>query len=645
MKHHPMDDILRPKYSAKRRARGKQAEYSDSADQDGANNASSAPAVSPIPHCRRSSRKIHQGETPIYSAKWHPLDHMLRENACSISDTKRDDHSKSSRNQLGDSSASSKDKEDFVTVKPDFRLNRDTDRAIGFHGTASIGPNSRRSARVSSSKDALPNYDMKYGNLICRISITRLTNFRSRYHVMDSTIRPKFAEKRLLRRSIHSESKMDVPVAPAWSKLQNPYLDRTSLEWAEIQDIDRCIYLLQRGAPLDSNTLPEDPTYDSLKKLLFDEGAIILDEFSSSEGTELLKVRYESVRLGLQNFFGSGPEPVNKKDWILSKCEGFDVYDWKRGSMYRKHRSDITMKGTKTTSDPDISGFVTPTAKRATKNHNNGPTVSSEDRSRSEVEMPTRIQYRKSEETDSNTSCTDSIPASEAATKRAVIVDLADDDELDRINETEESLVESMRGGYISSSIMSDTALAELLFPAEEFSDEASYDTVGLVSGDSTNSGHPNSLPTQADKTCDELHNVDPEAKTFDLDTSSDRGLGEYVSFGKEETTLDVEFDGRDRLGKAQVPKVVIRTRKRKSRADIAISVHEDLPGRTPLVKKIVAMNPSSPGTDIPKENLEVDGLVELSGQVEMGTPRPGRYHDAMGTRRVRRLRRGLRTT
>ena len=468
---------------------------------------------------------------------------------------------------------------------------------------------------------------------------------------MDSTLRPIAAKKRLLRRSIHSESKMDVPVAPAWSKLQNPYLDRTSLDWAEIQYIDRRIYLLQRGAPLDSNTSPEDPTYDSLKKLLFDEGAITLDEFSSGEGTELLKARYESVRLGLQNFFDSGEEPVNQKDWILSRFEGFDVYDWKRGFMYRKRQSDITMKGTKITSSPDISGFVSQTAKRATKNHNNGQTARlPDDHSRSEVEMPTRIQYRKSEETDPNTSCTDWLPASEIATKRAVIVSFADDDELDRINETEENLVESMRGGYISSSIMSDTALEELLFPVEASSDEASYpnDTVGLVSGDSTDSGHPKTLPTQAEKTCDELHNVDPEAKTFDLDTSSDRGLGEWVSFGKEQTTSGVEFDGRDRLGRAQVPKVVIRTRKRKSRADIAISVHEDLPGRTPLVKKIVAMNPSSPGTDVPKENLEADGVAEVSGRVEMETPRPGRYHDAMGTpstRRVRRLRRGPRTT
>ena len=180
MKHHPMDDVLRPKYSAKRRARGKQAESSDDDEdilQDGANNASSVPAVSSIPRCRRSSRKIDRGKTPIYSAKWHPLDQMLRENARSIRDSKRNDHRKSSRNELGDSSASSKDKEDFVTVEPDFHLDRDADRAIGFPGTASIGPTRRRSARGSSSKEALPNYDMKYDDLICRISITRLTNF------------------------------------------------------------------------------------------------------------------------------------------------------------------------------------------------------------------------------------------------------------------------------------------------------------------------------------------------------------------------------------------------------------------------------------------------------------------------------------
>ena len=430
-------------------------------------------------------------------------------------------------------------------------------------------------------------------------------------------MRPKAAAKRLelLRRSIHSESIMDVPVAPAWSRLQNPYLDRTSLEWAEIQDIDRRIYLLQRGAPLDSNTSPEDRTYDSLKKLLFEEGAITLDEISSREGTDLLKARYESVRLGLQNLFDSGPEPVNKKDWIVSNFEGFDVYDWKRGSMYWKHQSNSIVRGTKTASSPDISGFVTQTAERATKNNNNF----SEDQSRSD------------------------------ATKRTVIVNLEAHGDLDGIDETEENLVESMRGEYTSSSMMSDAALEELLFPVEQFSDEDSYqnDTLGLVSEDSTSSGHSKKLPNQADKTSDALRSVDTEAKTIDLDTSSDYGLAERVSLGKEETISGVMSDGRDRFGKAQMPMLEIRTRKRKSRADVAISVHEDLPGRTPLVKKIVAMNPSSPGTDIPKENFEEDGSADLSSQVEIGTPRARQDHEAMGTpstRRVRRLR-GPRTT
>ena len=175
MKHHPMDDVLRPKYSAKRRAQGNQEESSDSDDE---NNASSQPAVSPIPRYRRSSRKIHQSKAPIYSAKWHPLDQMLRENAYSIRDSESDGHSKSSRRKLGSSSPSSKDKEDFVTVNSDFRLNQFADRAIRFRRTAPIRPDRRRSARVSSSKDALPNYDMKYDYSICRTSITRLTNFR-----------------------------------------------------------------------------------------------------------------------------------------------------------------------------------------------------------------------------------------------------------------------------------------------------------------------------------------------------------------------------------------------------------------------------------------------------------------------------------
>lgn len=168
MKHHPMDDVLGPRYSARRRANGKQApgESSDSDERINEDDTSDAPSgslTSPNARRRRSSRKLHQSETPIYSAKWHPLDQMLRDNASSATVSGKDDHSKKSRKKSGDSSTTLKDDHGSMTVSPDLGPDQDVDRAsaLGF-GTAPISPDRRRSTRVSSYKDAPPNYDMKY---------------------------------------------------------------------------------------------------------------------------------------------------------------------------------------------------------------------------------------------------------------------------------------------------------------------------------------------------------------------------------------------------------------------------------------------------------------------------------------------------
>ena len=201
---------------------------------------------------------------------------------------------------------------------------------------------------------------------------------------MDSTLRPKAAAKRMesrlklttsskasiksassdknsfeqpaeispklfTRQSIHHMSAVDgvdVPVTPIWSQLQNPYLNRVSLSWTEIQEMDRRVYLLQKGAPIDSDTLPQDWTNETFKKIFFDEGIATLDKLDRRNNIQVLKDRYESVRLRLQNFFESEPEPGNKYCWTLSKTEGFNVYEMKSGSRYWRHQKESVVEGT-----------------------------------------------------------------------------------------------------------------------------------------------------------------------------------------------------------------------------------------------------------------------------------------------------------
>lgn len=170
MKHHPMDDILRPKYSAKRRGNQRHAaeESSDSDGEIDEDNEIGAPSktTSPNPHRRRSSRSVHRSNRPNYSAKWHPMDQMLKANASPTRGSKGGDRNSKIPKSI-ESSPTLKGDEDSSTISFDLHPNHDGDRASELEGSiAPITPGQRRSARVSSSKNGPPNYDMKYGFLI-----------------------------------------------------------------------------------------------------------------------------------------------------------------------------------------------------------------------------------------------------------------------------------------------------------------------------------------------------------------------------------------------------------------------------------------------------------------------------------------------
>ena len=391
---------------------------------------------------------------------------------------------------------------------------------------------------------------------------------------MDSTLRPKAAAKRMKsklhsaisskklsksassikthikplatasresskKRSLPPAPKLElessnVPVAPPWSRLQNPYLNRTSLNWVELQGLDRCVYLLQKGAPLHGSTIPQN--WNRVKKVLFDEGSITLDEFRSQEGTELLKSRYETVRLGLQNFFNSGPEPVDKNDWTLFKPERFDVYDMKQGRNYWGHQRDSLVEKTSSNSFDGLS-FSAGSADHVIRD-DEGTTLKNSNSKRP--------------------------PASKVDIERTTPVDLEVDGELDLLVEIEDGLVENTREEHP----LSDATLEKLKFLDEQDLMEESNRAFEFSA----------SFLSHRDKALDQVNTVASEAEATDLDP-------------------------RNKFGTPQTPKVQKKAKKRKSRVDVPIAIHEDSP---PQVKKIVRMKPTtSPGTDIPKENLD----------------------------------------
>ncbi len=404
--------------------------------------------------------------------------------------------------------------------------------------------------------------------------------------------------------------------------------------------MDRHVYLLQKGAPIHGNTLPQD--WNLVKRVLFHEGKISVDELNSREGTELLKSRYESIRLGLEAFYGSRPEPINKMGWTISKTENFDVYGRERGSRYWKHHRDSLVEGTKTS----INSYIPEIAVKSTNNMRGNdqeevPYGFSKEQGRNEAKTPKSVQHVKSEGTNPNKSSLKRSPVLEVHVERTESLDREDCGELGVIIETEDSLIESMRGGNVPSSIMSDTALEELLFPVEQYLREQPIQD----SSDSRSSESSRLFRVQPDKTLDIFCSVPSGAKAMDLSTSSNRRLAGPVPHGKEEAKSGIHVGRHDGFGGPYTPKADVKTRKRKSSVDVAIAVHEDSPGRTPRVEKIVGMNPASPGTDIPKENLGDDGSVEHSSQAEIGNPRTRRHHDAIGTPSTRSVRRFESTT
>ena len=636
MKHHPMDDFLRPKCSAKRQKNTEEVseQSSDSVgevDKDNDSTGLSKKVSSSYVYRRRSSRNVHSTERPIYSAKWHPLDQMLKDNASAIGIRKEGDHSKDTRKFGGSSFIPNDEVGSIIVVST-----QDVDEASETDGKITpISPSQRRSTRIWSSKAGPPNYDMKYCDLSHNRSTSRLTSF-SRYHVMDSTLRPKATAKRmksrlqsktlskafirstssnrshtrqpakslpksLTRRPAHQESKLErvgVSDVPARPHLHNPYLNRVSLDWTEIEEMDRRVYLVQKGVPLDTNILAPHWTPEAIKEVFSNEDVNTLDELSSRDTFEIMKNRYESVRFGLQNFFRSEPEPAQNTCWTLTKTEGLDVYDKNPGSRYWRHQKDSVVKEMTSTSF-NIMGSSFETADHVMRTQMREATANL-------LEI-----------------CSKSPPALKVNSERKTNFDREDESERGAITETEDTLIESMRGEHVTSSIMSDAALEELLLPAEQHLGKEEPDhevTTGSISSDSRGCERAGKGFANPDRTLDK------------------RGLAEAVQKNKDEIAWDDLVGHHGKCDEPQTAWTQMKTRKGKSRADIGVTVHEDLPGRTPIIKRIIRMNPASPGTDIPKENLEVDGSVEGLSQADVRMPQTRRHHRAIGSASFRRV-------
>ena len=534
----------------------------------------------------------------------------------------------------------------------------DSDDEVVHRVHRSPSPDRRRSSRTLLRGD-VPNYDMRYGFPLYSSQFAAYTNSFNRFHpAYDKACRPAAAKAATLRRAKTQKPRsasmdttstlvkdgsatpshdftakerlatttlsapapklsyskilcVSIPkltqpsprsptpsAPPAWSNLQNPYANAGPLEYEKLEPLDRLIYGLQKGAPGQGNTLPI--TWQEVKRLLFDCGEINLDELNSEEGTEWLKARYESVRLGVEAFFGGKQEYSDKNDWTLNHIEGFDVFDKQRGSKYWKHRSH-SVESPKTT--------------RATYRET-GEVAETDDKGDG---------YGGGDQLEAYKDTADSgavVPAVEAEAAGAdehdmegnTVIDL--DDAGSVIEDTEYTLIESMHGKdtFSSETMMNDEELGKLLSPiAQYLAEPPPPSSPNLPSAQPV----PNVLKDNQPHHFNERASCEAVKSPKSTQSTLEPRLLDAFQPITNQYVADIKHIVSD------VPAPITKTKKRKLRteAEGTVNIHEDPPGRTPMIRRITANNPPSPGTDIPKENLRDDGTVALSSQNEFRTP------------------------
>ena len=517
----------------------------------------------------------------------------------------------------------------------------------------SPSPERRRSVRMAVSNGKLPDYDMKHHvvddylrpkaaakrsvsgvksvsglqsvsipppstslkKLASPPAATRQANSYSEVVSKSSPkTQPEDPSRHLAQFSFTLQDDSNVPMPPEWSQLQNPYVKQSLLDWYKLNPIDRQVYLLQKGSPLQGNTLPHN--WDTVKQILFDEGYITLDNVNSPEGTEWLKSLYESVRLGVEAFFKAELEPTDKKDWLLAYTEAFNVYLKRRDSKYWEHHEDsiVRLTATKTGDEYRQIAYAEGVPDQSTDGDENSDIIE-------------KLVHRDLDEiaNGQNIVCSKrrTSPVSLADAEKTTAKPMEEDEYLRGV-EHEDIIVESMRGhdGPSTEHILDDDEFDKLLSPMMQFlMEQPSQPGIARNVSREPNMKRVPAEPPGPGSTIirNESSHILPEAKGSSQSTSN--VLPHLELFGaprpiKEESNL---VNGQQ-LGKLHPSKVEKKAKKRKSRigSEAKVKVHEDIPGGTPLVKRLVSMNPASPRTDIPKENFENDNGANLSLEDEM---------------------------
>ena len=409
----------------------------------------------------------------------------------------------------------------------------------------------------------------------------------------------------------------ELPSPPPSSNLRNPHLGKISLDYNELEQFDQLIYSLQKGAPVHGNTLPL--SWQTVKQALFDCGNITLDELNSEDATKWLKLRYECLRLGIEAFFKSKPEIADKNDWTLFQYEGFDAFDKEPGRKYWKHHRHSIFSPTPTTINADHHELMEAPEtddEKVGRRGQKGPTSSNHVITLKDEPTISTINHSKLGGFSLNNGALEEarnhVDEGGSQEGKTPIIDLEDWQDEDN------TLVATMRGEEVVSSegFMSHEELVKAI---PDFMSEPSSNLhvakVTLPSESDTNSNRPTNhhrTPSQGA----------PGSSSTTRPSSAHTHSRDFQAINQAMP----EYPPNE-----GPPLTIKRPKKRKSATErsTSVSVHEDTPGGTPRIRHIIANNPPSPGTDLPKENLRNENEAEHSSQVSVSirTPHAPRFH------------------
>lgn len=637
MKYHPMDDVLRPAASAARkaahgldtRASPTTSESTAIGEENDDTEDSESPMLSPqaqrltdnvfespqrrpirpragSPSCRRVTRAEAGGERPVmYDMKHHPVDIALRPAAARRAMAKF---------------AQGPDQKPARTARKNKIRHRGSPKRTNSHATdeALSAPASKEA--ISDELTGVTSSTGTYNKPEATDNAPSTTPLHEAISDESIPISPLTGTHAIpdaseeapsgtpLNQAIPDKSKTmpssdSTPVAVSHTSIDDLLLrlyprghltdEVSELGWKSLSKSDRLLYLLRQGAHDFDDSSMHSWSVVALKLRKFSG----LDKFPSmaqgSTEVEALRNRYHTVSQHLHHFFEAETDSATQDDPTFYYAENFDVYDLEPGDKYFRYRRDSIVQ-------PLHTHSIDTTTLRHVGNSTNVRQVRLTSSCHQCISDPldntTRSIYRHSKAPYSHETAR---PETARTEREAVQVTKSDKQSHEDAPMDEER--DEVRDLPTNDSESTDDEKTHVLNGS--FNDEAAYIQQAMGPHDTYSS-------TQASPERDVLESMRSDMVAdidmLDLDeltTTFHPPPQPGVLTTNESGSLFGHLDSR---------------RSRRSRDASIFSLHEDQPGNTPKIQRQVSMHPKSPGTDVPKENLQ-----ERSASEEIQINRP----------------------